>query len=183
MEPPRWCGPLATVEERHGGGAWRPGRSGVAPLQLVPVADLDEGRRRKPAARQPDPTIAAPGTDAWRPVGLPQQAAVAAAGENGAALDLATKQPRRDRITTGGRSFCCVLDHDDGSTQIRRIDAHPTGTRWQRKRNPRRRVVLQEANQEVIHLVWELLLNEMASFRDLPIRHLHWISETRFLIE
>ena len=30
----------------------------------------------------------------------------------------------------------------------------------------RHRVVLQEADQEIIHLVRELLLNEMASFRD-----------------
>ena len=51
VEPPRWRGPPATAEERRGGGAWRPGRSGVAPLQLVPAADLDGRRRNRPVAR------------------------------------------------------------------------------------------------------------------------------------
>ena len=50
VEPPRWRGPPATAEERRG-GAWRPGRSWVAPLQLVPAADLVGRRRNRPAAR------------------------------------------------------------------------------------------------------------------------------------
>jgi len=51
VEPPRWRSLPATAEERRGGGAWRPGRSGVTPLQLVPATDLDGQRRNRPAAR------------------------------------------------------------------------------------------------------------------------------------
>ena len=48
----RWGGaPTMARPAGDGGGAWRPGRSGVASLQLVPEADLDGRRRNRPAAR------------------------------------------------------------------------------------------------------------------------------------